>query len=573
MRMALTHGTTGTFLILLSGAPFFIHLIPDGQAYISTAIGILAFLGIWLAATQQKGHAGAVLSLFDIAFGACLIYGTINIRFPVNIDCIAEWIALTGIWTLMRQNRSRRLIRYTVWGLAVSALVQIFIVILQQCGFVNSNHADFKVTGSFDNPGPLGCYIAMAIASFWPVCHGRIRSGGKQKILAIGAISFMACGLAMTGSRAAWLATGISITAFYLPKILTKHNRPYLFGGLLTATAVVGSILYLYRPSSADARIGIWKICGTMIKESPITGQGTNSFPADYMAFQTAFIATATAETRRMADDVTTAFNETVETLCEQGLAGGLLWGLFLFVAGASLWRTSKEENSHALFPAFLAYIVFAQFSYPSSVWSLHATFLALTALGAKPARQIRIQTSVWKWARNMYPTLVIGLLSFNAALRINANLRLDSYCSLREDAATLPDNPLTLRYIYHSPSLLAYSSQAQLMTGDCGPAVNSLKKLQKYTNTTRIQLQSGEAYECMGQYEDAVKCYAAACHMRPGLMLPLYSQFVLYRHTDEKKALRQAKAIKDFHPKIENKKTRSMRAAAIRYINQKQIR
>ena len=80
-----------------------------------------------------------------------------------------------------------------------------------------------------------------------------------------------------------------------------------------------------------------------------------------------------------------------------------------------------------------------------------------------------------------------------------------------------------------------------------------------------------GEAYECTGENEEAIKCYAAAHSMRPGLMLPIYAQFALYKSIDEEKALQLAKDLKAFRPKIENKKTQAMRSAAIRHINKKQ--
>ncbi len=574
MRTKLLHGIILLTLMFLLSAPITGILISDGQAYILAVTGILAFTGTGLSVAQRKDQTGESITLPDIALGVCIIYGIMNIRGLINIEYIMEWVALMGIWMLMRTKESRRFIRFLVWGLFISALIQILIVILQLAEVTSSRHADFRVTGSFDNPAPLGCYLAIVLALMWPICNELASLSLRKKILAGGLILPIAWGLAVTDSRAAWLAAAMAIAVFHLQKKLTKKNRPYLSGGILLAAVMTIGALYLYRPSSADARLGIWHVCRTMIAASPITGQGTNSFPATYMSFQTSSIRNAPEEVRRAADDVTTAFNEPLEILCEQGVAGGLLWGFFLLTAGVSLWKASKKKERQAfLFLPFLAYIIFALFSYPSSIWSLHALFISMIALGIESPYPT--QVPVWalfkRRARMAGAGLFAGLLLINIVIRTNANLRLNGYCNLEEDDTAMQNSPFTFRYVGHSPSLLACLGRTQLMAGDGVAAVHSLKKLQEYINTAQVQLHLGEAYECTGENEEAIKCYAAAHSMRPGLMLPIYAQFALYKSIDEEKALQLAKDLKAFRPKIENKKTQAMRSAAIRHINKKQ--
>ena len=121
MRTKLLHGIILLTLTFLLSAPITGILIPDGQAYILAVTGILAFTGTGLSVAQRKDQTGESITLPDIALGVCIIYGIMNIRGLINIEYIMEWVALTGIWMLMRTKESHRFIRFLVWGLFISA--------------------------------------------------------------------------------------------------------------------------------------------------------------------------------------------------------------------------------------------------------------------------------------------------------------------------------------------------------------------------------------------------------------------------------------------------------------------
>lgn len=565
------HGSMSLMLLLLFSTPFLMHVVIGGEGYWVAATGAAAFTALCL----QSGKKGLALRLssVDVVLAVCLGYMLLNLHRPVNVVLCIELLTLTGIWAALRQQEARRFRWWAAVGMALSASLQALVALLQYAGVLGSRHPEFLVTGTFGNPGPLGGYLAMGFAISWPLLFGRTgRSGWQKGGLLLGG-TLLTAALVVAGSRAAWLAVGLAICVFHLRSLTGKKRSAWLLLSGLGILAVGAALmLYTYRPASADARLRIWSVCGTMVAEAPWTGQGTGGFAATYMPAQTATLSGASTEERRMADDVTVAFNETLGTLCEQGLVGLLLAACFIASAGRNLWRNFRRDGRNVFFFPFIALLVFAQFSYPLSVWSLCAPFFALSAVGQDRGRQ---QISL-RYGR----PIVIGLsaaacLVFVLATvsRLDAYRRLEGYCRLEEPPVSVADCSGTVWWLRHDPALLAAHAEAQVMVGDEETAITTIGRLLEYTDKTHWHISLGDAYAEAGKKESADRCYATAHAMRPGLMEPLFARLQLWREEDPERALSQAVALIKAQPKKENKRTRAMKAEASRFIDRYRYR
>lgn len=98
--------------------------------------------------------------------------------------------------------------------MVLSAVVQALVALMQYAGALPSLHPDFAATGTFGNPGPLGGYLAIGLATLWPrVASGSGLNKWQRSALAASALLLVA-GLAVADSRAAWLAAALALSVY-----------------------------------------------------------------------------------------------------------------------------------------------------------------------------------------------------------------------------------------------------------------------------------------------------------------------------------------------------------------------
>lgn len=566
-------GLTGLLLLLLFAAPMLMRCISGGEGYLVAATGLVAFASLLLPVTNAGGHADRPataalrLTAVDVAFLLCLGYMSLNLHRPIDTGLCAELLTITGLWGALRRPAAHRFRRWVAVGMVLSAVVQAFVALLQYAGALPSLHPDFAATGTFGNPGPLGGYLAMGLATLWPrVASGSGLNKWQRSALAASAL-LLVVGLAVADSRAAWLAAALALSVYYLRNPMGRKRVAWpLLCGMAVLAVSATLALHSYRPASADARLRVWDVCWRMVAEAPWTGQGTGGFATAYMPAQTAAIATAPEERRRAADDVTAAFNDTLGTLCEQGILGLLLAGGFIVTAGRSLWRHFRTDARVTSFFPFLTLLVFAQFSYPLSVWSLCAPFFALTAAGLADGRRVTIPYG--RIVVSCLSAVAVLLLASGLALRVDAFRQLSRYCRMETAQFPAAGCPATAWLVRHDPVLLAASAKAQQMTENGPAAILTLRRLLEYTDETHLHIALGDAYAETGRYGAADSCYAKARAMRPGLVTPAFARFQLWKDEDPLRARRLATAVADMRPQKENSKARAMKAEAKRYLD-----
>ena len=440
-------------------------------------------------------------------------------------------------------------------------MIQSAIGLLQGFGILNSLHSLFAVTGTFGNPGPFGGYIAMAAALTLPcMSQGRLSPYRRGLLFACLAIAISA--LVWSGSRAAWCAFLSAALLFLYLKIPARRQK--LKWGItilwVMSIPIASMLLYLYRPASADARMFIWRVCGDMISQHPLTGVGTGRFAAHYMPSQAGYLMTASETVRRNADDNLFAYNETLTILCEQGVVGLCLATAFWILALRGLKSSFESDGKKVLlFPA-IALLVFAQFSYPLSLWSFTSLFVFIAAMGTHDRYVCRPLHAV------PLSFVCIALLATGCALRWRSQDWIHRYALF----ATRSDYPghVVEWTIRHDPYLLACHADAAFLRTDYETALKQMERLAHYARSARWTVRKGECHEATGDTLKALDAYQTASRMMPGLLYPLFAEFNLCRKSNNKeRASLLARKIIASQPKIDNSKTRNMKREALLYI------
>ena len=151
-----------------------------------------------------------------------------------------------------------------------------------------------------------------------------------HKHVSLCVIGFSLPALALSASRAAWLASGAVLLFMFLLKSKNKLRQlPRSIGRLcvisLFAVFILSCLLlYHVRPESVKGRLFIWKVSSEMIKKTFVTGLGYNSFEANYMNYQGEYFKQGKGdETEKyLAGNVVSAYNEPIRIMIEYGLIG-----------------------------------------------------------------------------------------------------------------------------------------------------------------------------------------------------------------------------------------------------------
>lgn len=557
--------------LVLFGAPFAEAAMPGGDVYLACMAGIVAFAGI--AAEAWCGRTAFVPGKTDFLFGACLVYAAARMPLPVDAGLCVKLVAMAGIWCYVRLQNTPEFRRTAALWMIAGGTVQATIGLLQGLGAQDSFHSEFAVTGTFVNPDPFGGYLAVVAALLLPyVLQAKTSVATRTGWCAC--LAIVVAALVWADSRAAWCAACVAILLYFLMETPARKRALKTGTAVLLATAIPVAVmlLYHYRPGSADARLLIWRVCREIFAQSPLAGVGTGRLAAHYMPAQAEYLMAATETVRRNAADNLLAYNETLTVLCEQGLTGFLLAAAFwTFVLRGMKASFQSDDRDVFLFPT-VALLVFAQFSYPLSLWSLACLFPFLAAIGTKQAQGKGLDATQCRrtYCRRMFPIILPclcgALLATGFTLRWRAQAWVHDYATF-STAGECPKGAVGWM-LRHDPYLLDCHTEAAFLRTDYETALRQAERLDSYARTARQAMRQGECHKETGDTLKALACYQEAARMMPGLMYPAFAEFDLYRKTSQKeKGLRSARKLSRFHPKVENRRTRLMREEARRYL------
>ena len=450
----------------------------------------------------------------------------------------------------------------------LSGTVQAVVSVLQYMGIWTSNHPLYAATGTFDNPGPMGGYMAVCLVlavSLWGECNKPIF---KRMLLA--SVLLMGTSCVLSDSRAAWMATIVAF-GFMLVRRFPVKTRKKAWMVLPVLVIGVAAALYAYRPASADGRQLVWKVSTRMMADSPLWGQGTNSFSNWYMNCQGDYFQTGkhTIEETLLASDNTLAFNEVVRIGCEYGIIGLLL----CLGIGIALIISSRQADNvqRAAFSALIAYTVFACFSYPAEVPTLKLTGAMLLAMAIPCSERSWFTGKKTRLAFLLLLAVYLGALGREhyrehlvkkALVRYNVEEDEESEQALKELYPHYRDNDRMM-------SLHAKMLFEKGLYEECIPLLTESVRL---IPTGGKYMDLGTSYQYTGETEKATACFKRASYMLPGHILPIYSLFCIYKEVCNMpdSAAQYARRLVEMKVKKETEYTRSIREEAADFLKEK---
>ena len=256
---------------------------------------------------------------------------------------------------------------------------------------INNN----RVAGTFLSANFYGIYLVCCLLILWSLS---ILTSYKKafKIIYLFTIIGLIIGLYLSKSRGAFLALLISGAFFSFKnelgiiKILKKRFKKKWIYTSMVGLVIIGLTggLYFYNKDSVSGRQLIVKIGSKTILEKPIFGHGLNNFTKTYNKAKSDYFWEEFRgyEEIKVANYVTTAFNEFLEIFIEFGLVGFLL-SLTLVI----ILLSEKSVDSNVILgqSIILAIVIFsftnaASKSIPLMIMGAWATSLILNKSSSK---------------------------------------------------------------------------------------------------------------------------------------------------------------------------------------------
>ena len=307
-----------------------------------------------------------------------VLYFQFRLFFQVNKHSI-YWLSLCFILTGLIE---------AIWGLS------------QLYGLIPSPNNQFRLTGSFSNPGPFACYIAIILPmAFYYTLRYRIccelrfnsRNFRIYFLWSVSILTFILSILILPSamSRISWIAVilgcGFVLLYFFTRNkkvktfVIYNKKKCILIGSVIMIFIVIGcSGMYWIKQDSADGRLFIWENTIGLIKQNPL-GVGIGNFSGSYGQAQTAYFEAekGTQDEKRIAGNPKYAFNEYLQICAEQGI---IVLLLFIGIVGYSLYIGIKQKKI-ATTASLLALLIVACASYPFSILPFLIVLVFLLAL------------------------------------------------------------------------------------------------------------------------------------------------------------------------------------------------
>ncbi len=477
-------------------------------------------------------------------------------------------LLLYGIIRMLPSTGNLALSILVIW-----AAYEVVIGVLQMAGIQRSNHLLYSLTGTFDNPGPYGGFLAVVFSIFM----SEHINTGRKVWLAVALVCL--CVLPATWSRAAWLAVAVSMACLFW----RKHKRLVMCGIVLIL--IIAVPLYFLKQASADGRLFMAYISGKSVINHLWTGSGVGSYLSAYGSEMTSFFKTT--DDMDVWIDVAevpgNSFCEMLKIGVEQGVVGMVIWISIAVCVFFLLW----QRKSPMLY-GLIALIVFSCFSYPSDIWEFRMLFVmmacGLTNGGVPSVRKMKLCVIKKNIIKNYikshtFTRLVFCFLCIFAEIllvmyNINRNELKESYSQMTgvTDEAFLDDYYELMPVMKDNANFLFDYAQALRKAERWNESNAVLRRGLKVSADPMFTILQGNNYRSMHFYDLADSAYKAAYCRLPNRMYPLYCRMTLYKECGQKQnMMRLARQIIAFTPKRESPATVSMREEAKEILNTNQ--
>lgn len=488
----------------------------------------LAIVSLGLAIRNKRFPEISMVDIIIACYAGYILFNSFFIRpLPVTNLFLLKFLSVCLIYISIRMMTDKQQ-RTGNLSIAIIGTLEAVLVILQNYGWVESDHLLFNCTGSFFNPGLAGGFLACSFCiSGYLLITTRICF---KKICLFISCVLQINALVLTHSRAGWIAAiiGLCYLLWHTDGIVIQRSKAFIKKNLIVqciiiSIAIIAAIsAYQYKKASADGRLFIWGICWDMSKDKIITGHGTGMFREKFPNYQAAFfMQNPDSDNVDYAGNPLYPFNEYLSVLVTQGLIGVAF--LILMVISLFFHSSSKDARQQRAF--LLTWGVFACFSYPMAHYRLMILLPFLIALLPITGRTLRSHLG-W-WTKIIILGVIIsgiyvgisGILTYSKlekAYNKHERISQELYNDIKYD--------LTLLNHY-------YNSIANKL-----PACEEFYLLKEYVElypSSYGLCELGRRYKSRKLFSRAKECFIFAYHINPSLIVPQYELFLLYREEE----------------------------------------
>lgn len=456
-------------------------------------------------------------------------------------------LGVVGLWTvclLMPRKIVERLPDVTALILAGCVIWEAWMALNQLYGEEISNHALYRFTGTFLNPGPFSGFIAMGVplaVHHLLVVKGRVDLLTKvQSFIAYTTLALCLLLLPAGMSRSAWIAAIVGGIAVYgmhrwvaikgwCNTLLRSRKGVMIVGVFLFVSIGAGWGVFHLKKDSANGRLLMWKVASQAIAERPWTGYGTDGFPTAYAETQEQYFANGngTAEEIYVAGTPEHAFNEYLTIAVKYGI-GGLAITLII---GITAFVCAVHCGALGIAGALLAVGVFALSSYPLQLPDFLSAAIVLVTVPL---------VTRGKFSNKFSPLVAcsLSLIAFVPFLywgMTKAGIWKDRYEAVKEwqNSRTLYHMeaynmvcedyaPLYERMRWNPNYLFEYGRS--LHQAGCHKESNKvLEEAELLCGDPMILNIQGKNYEALENFDHAAAIYQRAYHRLPNRIYPLY--------------------------------------------------
>jgi len=523
-------------------------------------------------------------------------------QMPVSCRLL-EYLGLIVFYIILRQIEPSKY-GILLMAMLIGGITQAIYGNMQLWGYYPSHHSVFQITGSFFNPGPFAGYLASVYPAVLGICLFKIRPlpvtdkkfnniinvigrrvSGKYKpvhwLLSawMAGISLMVILLILipSQSRASWMAVGIAsamllMNRYLLMNWIKKYSLLKRCSILLLMCFMIGASifgLFLLKTDSANGRLLIWKVTGTMIAERPFTGTGFDRFKSFYMTGQAAYFEhTPNSPEAMVAGDVNYTFNEFLQHTAENGMVGLVLLLFILTIAFRVVTKPFNELAGIAK-AGIIGIAVFACFSYPAQILPIKMSFtLYLACLSSLAAqKKWHIQAVKYIPVRCILVIFIaFGLMAGYQCLHVERAARKNwntayRFYTINNYTGCLPYYEMAWSVLNTDGDYLTNYGKALSMAGKHKQAILVLHKAILYYPNIVVFTALGDSYKALGKPFEAEQSYLSAWYMNPSRFFTKYLLAKLYDETDQaEKAVEIAYELLHKEVKVESTAIREIR-------------
>jgi tetratricopeptide (TPR) repeat protein len=559
------------FLLFIAAHLNIYGLFVEAYALFYVSCFAVICLSVWQKKQEKQLHINSLgVALVSIVFVSYLLHfflqGNQYGQYSEYTTLIC-WLLFFVFATLFSSDR--HIIKWAVWIVIISIMVEIVLGFGQLFGWIQNNNMYFRIGGSFGNPGIYAGYLAVVSPMILSVLllYRHHRKAENISYLLATCLAFSIFMILLSKSRGAWLACalGFFIVLNHNYSLLRKAfhflNSPVrkalAFISLISLVLVGTYMLYHFKADSALGRVLVWKVSLTTPHTGLLLGNGTGHFEANYGKWQSAYFAAGKGSEaeRYVADYVTCAYNEFIETTIEQGFVGLLLLLALLYFA----FRQKNSTNSSLVSGAkasLSAILALMCVSYPFKSLPVYLYFIFCLAVVFRPLRKEFYSLNRIPLLFGKTAVVLLGLFIVSGGLQmiqgddkvrkgqqLAFSNQLDQAIESYEKASSIFKNNGIFHFYYGSALYLQQQYAA---------SIDELElSIQKSSNPNSYILL-GNNYKETGAHEKAKQAYKMVINMQPSKLYPKYLLAKLHIDDSEyKEAGRWAEEILNTKEKV----------------------